>query len=114
MSISIEVGRLKVKDSTSGSKAQNTEWFSTDISQSVKGAASYRIQVSITPSVVIDVTLDSGSTWTHLNSGDVLKDSAIYIFVVSTREGDLFNMRTPTVGGTTVQICRIDESAAES
>ena len=81
-----------------GSKAQNAEWFATDLVQTVQGASAFRIQLITTAGVVVEITLDSGTSWYKLNSGNALTANCVYIFTVATRLADAFNMRTPTVG----------------
>ncbi len=101
--------------SATGVKAQNAEWFATDLSPVVIApkVAKFRIIVSCSAAVVVDVTLDSGSNWTALNSGKVVGIDQLFTFDVPVRNGDTFNMRTPTAGGCTVDICRVDTVTGE-
>ena len=101
----------------SGAKAQNIEWFSSDLSpetlQSDQEASKFRVTIAISSAVDIQCTLDSGTTWLKLNSGNNLIADALFIFDVPTRYGDLFNMRTTDASGTTIRICRIAEVSME-
>jgi len=101
--------------STTGSKTQNTEWFATDLSPVVLApkTAKFRITVSCSATVIVEITLDSGSNWTALNSGTAIGADEIFLFDVPVRNGDTFNMRTPTAGGCTVDICRIETVTGE-
>jgi len=98
-----------------GAKAQNTEWFATDLTSTSTSseAAKYRIAVSVSAAVVVEVTLDSGTTWMSLNANVALTADALYVFEVPIRNVDNFNMRTPTVGGATIRICRISSVTGE-
>ena len=102
----------KALGSTSGVKTQNTEWFATDIviDDNIKAI----ISVAENTGVTVEVTKDSGTTWVSLFSGAALTVDAEHTFDVHVRTGDLFNMRTPTVGGTTVHWCRIDSIQTEA
>ena len=108
---------VEVVCSASGSKAQNAEWFSSDLSpetlSSDQEASKFRISVAVSAAVDVQITLDSGTTWLKLNSGNTLVADSLYIFDVPTRFGDTFNMRTSTSGGCTVRVCRISEVGME-
>ncbi len=102
----------KILGSTSGVKAQNAEWFASDIviDDNVKTI----ISIAEDTGVTVEITKDSGTTWASLFSGAALTANAEHTFDVHVRTGDLFNMRTPTVGGTTVHWCRIDSIQTEA
>ena len=108
---------VEVIGSASGSKAQNAEWFAADLSpetlSSDQEASKFRISVAVSAAVDVQITLDSGTTWLKLNSGNTLVADSLYIFDVPTRFGDTFNMRTSTSGGCTVRVCRISEVGME-
>ena len=108
---------VEVIDSASGSKAQNAEWFAADLSpetlSSDQEASKFRVSVALSSAVDVQFTLDSGTTWLKLNSGNTLVADSLYIFDVPTRFGDTFNMRTSTSGGCTVRVCRISEVGME-
>ena len=92
-------------------KAQNAAFFSTALSPIGADVTptKFRITISLSAAVVVQVTLDNATTWSALFEGNVLQASCTYGFDVPLRGGDLFNMRIPTSGGATIQICRIDE-----
>ena len=91
-------------DSTSGSKSQNIEFFGTDIKMSDSGWLV--INVSGT-AVLLQITKDSGTTWTNLGTLIVNQDT---MFSTSVRTGDLINFRTDNVLGIDVDYIRIDFS----
>ena len=100
----------------SGVKAQNAEWFASDIATGADQtlySSKYRIFVSINAAKVVEVTVDSGTTWVSVNGGVALVAGACYTFDIPTRSGDTFNMRIPTSGGATVNVCRVDEIFSE-
>jgi hypothetical protein len=108
---------VEVIGEATGTKAQNVEWFAADLSpETLSGdqeASKFRITIAISSAVDIQCTLDSGSTWLKLNSGNNLVADALYIFDVPTRFGDTFNFRTTNASGTTVRVCRISEVSME-
>jgi len=103
------MANLVSKDNASGSKTATTEWFASDLLMS-ENLGFFRITLSISASAIIEVTLDSGSNWTALNSGIALVADQIYTFEVPVRNGDTINFRTPSgATTTTVDIGRIDQ-----
>jgi len=94
-----------------GVKTQNEEWFATDLVPTKN--SKFRTTISLNVSVKIQVTLDSGTTWVTLNSDVALTANSLYVFDVAVRVKDNFNMRIPTAGGATVELCRIDEISGE-
>ena len=62
---------IEVIGEATGTKAQNVEWFATDLSpETLSGdqeASKFRITIAISSAVDIQCTLDSGSTWLKLN-----------------------------------------------
>lgn len=108
---------IKIIGETSGTKAQNVEWFSADLKEQQTseqfGATKFRVQVGISSTVKIAVTLDSGSNWLYLNNGEALVADTLYIFDVALRQSDNFNMRTDDSSGTTVKVCRVSEVSME-
>lgn len=101
----------------SGAKAQNAEWFAQNIIPIIppidNKCSKIRLTFALTGAVVVEVTLDSGSSWYSLNEARATVASSLYSFDIPCRDGDLFNARTPTVGGTTVTICRADGAQEE-
>lgn len=108
---------VEVTGEASGTKAQNAEWFSSDLSpetlHSDQEASKFRISVALSAHVYIEVTLDSGSTWVKLNSGNKVVIDSLYVFDVPIRFGDTFNMRVPDSSGATIRVCRISEVSME-
>ena len=103
--------RITAVGETSGSKAQNIEWFSSDLKRNQ--TTKFRVNIALDTSVVIEITKDSGTTWVTLNGGVALVLDSEYTFDIPIRTGDLFNIRIPTGGGATVHWCRIDRINTE-
>jgi hypothetical protein len=101
---------LFVKGVETGAKAQNAEWFASDVEVGVQNnkALDFIVQfsVSVTPAVV-EVTLDSGTVWSALNSGVAIPVGKLFTFEVFVKQGDLVNFRATNSSGTTVDICYI-------
>jgi hypothetical protein len=103
------------RGSTSGSKAQNAEWFASDLSPQVATpyTGTFFLSFSVDSTVGIDYTLDSGTTWVKLQddqgSASFTADEAHNGIPIMLRDGDTFNMRIPTAGGADVHFCRVDE-----
>lgn len=107
---------VKIIGDTSGSKAQNVEWFASDLTSDASeqfAASKFRITLAVSSSVPIQVTLDSGTTWVALNEGSSLVSDSLYMFDVGVRQADTFNMRTTDASGTTVRFCRVSEVSME-
>ena len=98
--------------SASGVKTANAEWFAADLTADIESDISiiFEIHVSVSAAVVVEVTFDSGSNWTALNDGTAIGADKLRIFDIKLRSTDNFNMRTPTSGGATVDICTVDQS----
>ena len=98
--------RLYHRVTYSGAKAQNAEWGATDYTPDVAVGKSMNLilQVSVSAAVIVEVTLDSGSNWTALNSGVAIPIDQLFQFDIFATNGDLVNFRTPTVGGATIDI----------
>jgi|TARA_R110002051_G_scaffold297973_1_gene364559 hypothetical protein len=111
------ITHVEVVGDASGAKAQNVEWFAADLSpETLSGdqeASKFRLTIAVSSAVDIECTLDGGSTWLKLNSGNNLVADALYIFDIPTRFGDTYNMRTTNGSGTTVRVCRISEVSME-
>ena len=108
---------VEVIGSASGSKAQNAEWFAADLSpetlSSDQEASKFRLSVAVSSAVDVQCTLDSGTTWLKINSGNNLIADALYIFDIPVRFGDTFNLRTTNGSGTTIRVCRVSEVSME-
>ena len=95
---------LYMKANETGAKAQNAEFLASDITVEVGAgkANDYIIEISISAgtSPNLEVSYDSGNTWSEIIfalSTDVLARTRISVVL-----GDLVNFRTPTVGGLTL------------
>jgi len=86
-------------------EAQNAEWFASDLVPTLNTI--FRIEISVSAAVVVEITLDSGSNFTALNTNTALGADQLFVFDVFVKIGDTFNMRIPTAGGATVDIGRV-------
>ena len=86
-------------------EAQNAEWFATDVTPVHSGLM--RIEISVSVAVVVEITFDSGTNFTALNSNVALTADSLYIFDVFCKVGDLLNFRIPTAGGAITDIARM-------
>ena len=95
-----------------GAKTQNTEWLAADLIPAVDDgkATIYRVTMAfLVTAPIVEVTYDSGTTWHQLNSGAAIPINRLFSFDLSgLNNGDLVNFRTPTSGGTTLNIFRVD------
>jgi hypothetical protein len=92
-------------DIPTGVKAQNVEWMND---YAVDDLGKFRCNIAVSSESVVEFTVDSGSNWIMLNAGNDLLANCSYGFDIYVRAGDLINFRTPTVGGTTVILARLD------
>lgn len=94
----------------SGAKAQNAEWFATDINPGIRSGKmmdlTLQISVSATAAVV-EVTLDSGATWSEINLGVALPVRKLHTFSIFAKNDDLVNFRATNTSGTTLDICYV-------
>ena len=90
-------------------KAEDVEWFSTDLdpdpASGTSGASTWHISVSMTNDD-IEVTLDSGATWVLLGTKPTAGTHTE--FTLRVRDTDTVNFRCPDVGGCTLDYFRID------
>ena len=100
---------------TSGAKAQNAEWFSSDITRTggPQFSSKYRVSLAIDAEKTVEITLNSGTNWIKLNGGTALTANCAYIFDIPVRASDTFNVRIPDSSGATVVYCRVDEVFSE-
>lgn len=105
------MGKVNPKGSATGTKAQNAEWLANDLIPTKD--AKIRITLSLDAAVVIEVTVDSGTNWLGLNNNGALTVDGLFVFDVPVRIKDKFNIRIPTAGGATINLCRIDEISGE-
>ena len=95
---------LFVKGTASGAKAQNEKWLASDFEPGTRANKALRLILEIALSVqnaVVEITLD-GTNFSALNSGTALTIGNTFLFDIFAKNGDKFNIRTPTGGGTTV------------
>ena len=85
------------------SVSANEKWFSTDIS--INFYEKIRMEFATTLAVLVQYTLDGGSTWIQLVTLTIANKQESHEVTVATN--DLFNMRTTTIGGTTINWVRI-------
>lgn len=94
----------------SGAKAQNAEWAGTDYTGlAVTGKSELcilQVAVSVTAAVV-EVTFDSGTTWSEINSGVALTIGQLYQFDLYITGADTFNIRATNASGTTVDTAKL-------
>lgn len=93
-----------------GAKAQNAEWFATDI---IPGIGSRKLmeltlQISVSATAaVVEVTMDSGTTWSELNTGVAIPVGKLHTFSIFAKNDDLVNFRATNSSGTTLDVCYI-------
>lgn len=98
------------KGVASGLKAQNAEWFAADIDPGIRSEKLMdlilQISVSVTAAVV-EVTMDSGTTWSEINQGVAIPIGKLHTFSIFAKNDDLVNFRATNASGTTLDICYI-------
>jgi len=92
-------------DIPTGSKAQNVEWMNN---YAVNDLGKFRCNLAVDTDSVVEYTINGGTTWLKLQGGENLLANCSYGFDIYVRAGDLINFRTPTVGGATVLLGRLD------
>lgn len=103
---------VKPIGNTSGVKAQNVEWFASDII--ISNTGKIRFNVAVSTAVIVEITKDSGTTWVDINGVVALVADDETSKNIPVRAGDLFNARTTDGAGTTVRYCRLDFITNES
>lgn len=104
--------QLYVKGSASGAKAQNVEWFATDIAGPVNVGKAQDLIIDIECSTTvqatgdIEYTLDSGSAWLKLGDGSLAINVGTR-FRTIIKTGDTFNMRSVNAAGITIDRCDV-------
>ena len=93
-------------DIPNGAKTQNTEWLAQDFF--VDDLGKFRFNICVTPTAVVEYTVNGGANWMNINANDPLVANGSYGFDIFVRVQDLINFRTPTAGGTTVILGRLD------
>jgi len=91
------MGLFYQRGTASGAKAQNVEWFASDLTPDTSFAnaksATWRVSLNIATSVVVQYTLDSGANWYSFS--DTNPTAGIETtFVIHSADTDQFNMRT--------------------
>ena len=96
---------MYVRATYSGAKAEDAEWGASDYTGLADTDKSEFciLQVAVTvTAAVIEITLDSGTTWVALNSGVAISVGQLYQFDIYIASGDTFNIRAGNSSGTTV------------
>jgi len=96
-----------IYEKPTGAKAQNVDWI-TDATP-LQEASTLIIQVAISSSVILEVTLD-GTTYDSINEGTALTADTLYRFEIDVDDTMTFNIRTADAAGVTITQCLIKES----
>ncbi len=89
-----------------GEKAQNAEFFATDLDPRTITDSALRWHVTtIGDNVLLQITFDSGSTWSTLGTPAA---GTLTTYTFNVRDGDTMNFRTNDAGGFTTVIFRVD------
>ncbi len=99
---------------TSGSKAANAEWLSSDITPLSDSVNVVRLFLSLDKSAIIEFTLDSGSNWFTLKDKASVTANEALILYVPMKPGDNLNFRTTETGGATLNFFRADYVGSET
>lgn len=95
-----------------GAKLINAEFLAADIvpDVDVEKATTLRVTMAFTVTApIVEVTYNSGTDWIALNGGAPIPISQLFAFdLPGLDKDDLVNFRTPTTGGTTLKIFRVD------
>lgn len=92
--------------STSGAKAQNAEFFASDITIPAHlSGESIKVHVAALADS-IEFTLDSGTTW-HDIKGSALAADTPETFTIFVDGTDALNFRCPDIGGTTLDFFQV-------
>lgn len=94
------MAQLETLAELTGSKNQNEEWFSSDLTVLNRPKLIY-MNLGTDENVEIEITFDSGSNWVDLDASKKHDFSDLVRFALTP--GETFNMRTPTAGGVTIQ-----------
>ena len=79
--------------SMTGTKAANTPWFDSDITN-LNDSWNLVIHIAIGTASVVQYTLDGGTNWINLNGGYELGAGIDgYTFTIPVLKGDRFNLR---------------------
>jgi hypothetical protein len=92
---------------TSGSKANNAQWFTTALSTPQDGVITIHFATPATPLAgQIRYTLDDGANWVGLSPGGLSADTG-YEFRLHVTRADKFNIRQQTGVAMTVTFCHV-------
>lgn len=102
------MGINTLNTTASGTKIADEDWLAEDVAIK-KDIADISILVSVDTAVLLEITLD-GDNYETLNNGVAINPDRLYEFnIPDVFDTDTFNIRTPTVGGCTINTCRIVE-----
>lgn len=89
---------------TTGAKAQNEEWFTTDLQVYLKPKHCH-FNIGMSNNSNVEITFDGGTTWADFTKGNQIEvTDELHIII---KPGDLFNLRATGGSGTTVDHCAI-------
>lgn len=108
----MDVTTLNAEVTPGTTKAQNVDFFDSDLNIVKDGINDVVVFISLDTSVKIEVTLD-GTNYDTINEDLSLTADSLYEFGFKLKKADAFNIRTPTVGGCDVNICRVIEEPVE-
>jgi len=105
------MGEKYLKANETGAKAINVEFLAADVVPGTLDERATLIRLTMLFSVtspVLEMTVDSGATWFSLNSGSPIPIGQLFGFDIPGMDlNDQINFRTPTTGGTTLEIFRV-------
>ena len=94
-------------------KVADVEFLTTDVSVGLRSDRSGKLRttISMDVSAILEVTVNSGTTWNELNSGGALGANQLFVFDVPIFSGDLVNFRYKATAN--INIFRVDEVLME-
>ena len=93
-----------------GAKAQNAEWFASDIDPGIRPGKLMEITLQISVSAtaaVVEVTLNGGTTWSEINTGVAIPVGKLHSFSMFVKNDDLINFRATNASGTVLDVCYV-------
>jgi len=105
-----EESALEALGSTSGAKAQDAEFFATDLAPIGSTGQVNKVTVTLVfaTSETLEVTLDSGANFHILLAPADIVLNTFTTVTFFARVGDTINFRVPEVGGVTADVFRVD------